>query len=124
MKAIYFDGDKGEKVRHEEIPVNLVPAAQDQREILVDQASMFSDVLTEAILEEQEITAEMIIDGIRQGVVERRLTPVFIGSAYKNKGIQPLLDAVTQLLPCPLDMKSKSPWLPWLSNWKTGPTAS
>ncbi|MDH3829885.1 MAG: elongation factor G, partial [Desulfobacterales bacterium] len=108
MKAIYFDGDKGEKVRQEEIPANLMPAAQDQREILVDQASMFSDVLTEAILEEQDITAEMIIDGIRQGVVERRLTPVFIGSAYKNKGIQPLLDAVTQLLPCPLDVENQA----------------
>ncbi|MDH3799177.1 MAG: elongation factor G [Desulfobacterales bacterium] len=108
MKAIYFDGDKGEKVRQEEIPADLMPAAQDQREILVDQASMFSDVLTEAILEEQEITTEMIIDGIRQGVVERRLTPVFIGSAYKNKGIQPLLDAVTQLLPCPLDVKNQA----------------
>ncbi len=108
MKAIYFDGDKGEKVRQEEIPADLMPAAQDQREILVDQASMFSDALTEAILEEQDITAEMIISGIRQGVVERRLTPVFIGSAYKNKGIQPLLDAVTQLLPCPLDVENQA----------------
>jgi elongation factor G len=108
MKAIYLDGDKGEKVRQEEIPADLIPAAQDQREILVDQASMFSDILTEAILEEQEITAEMIIDGIRQGVVERRLTPVFMGSAYKNKGIQPLLDAVTRLLPCPLDVDNQA----------------
>ena len=108
MKAIYFDGDKGEKVRQEEIPADLLPTALDQREILVDQASMFSDELTEAILEEQDITAEMIIDGIRQGVVERRLTPVFIGSAYKNKGIQPLLDAVTQLLPCPLDVENQA----------------
>jgi elongation factor G len=108
MKAIYFDGDKGEKVRQEEIPADLMPAAQDQREILIDQASMFSDVLTEAILEEQDITAEMIIDGIRQGVVERRLTPVFMGSAYKNKGIQPLLDAVTRLLPCPLDVDNQA----------------
>jgi elongation factor G len=108
MKAIYFDGDKGEKVRQEEIPADLMPAAQEQREILIDQASMFSDVLTEAILEEQDITAEMIIDGIRQGVVERRLTPVFMGSAYKNKGIQPLLDAVTRLLPCPLDVDNQA----------------
>jgi len=108
MKAIYFDGDKGEKVRQEEIPADLMPAAQDQREILIDQASMFSDVLTEAILEEQDITAEMIIEGIRQGVVERRLTPVFMGSAYKNKGIQPLLDAVTRLLPCPLDVDNQA----------------
>jgi elongation factor G len=108
MKAIYFDGDKGEKVRQEEIPADLMPAALDHREMLIDQASMFSDALTEAILEEQAITTEMIIAGIRQGVVERRLTPVFMGSAYKNKGIQPLLDAVTQLLPCPLDVDNQA----------------
>jgi len=108
MKAIYFDGDKGEKVRREEIPADLMPAAQEQHEMLIDQASMFSDELTEAILEEQAITTEMIIAGIRQGVVERRLTPVFMGSAYKNKGIQPLLDAVTQLLPCPLDVDNQA----------------
>jgi elongation factor G len=108
MKAIYFDGNKGEKVRQEEIPADLLPAALDHRENLIDQASMFSDALTEAILEEQTVTAEMIIAGIRQGVVERRLTPVFMGSAYKNKGIQPLLDAVTQLLPCPLDVDNQA----------------
>ncbi|MBW2486547.1 MAG: elongation factor G, partial [Deltaproteobacteria bacterium] len=108
MQALYFDGEKGEKVRREEIPADLMPAALDQREILIDQASMFSDELTEAILEEQDITAEMIIDGVRQGVIERRLTPVFIGSAYKNKGIQPLLDAVTQLLPSPLDIQNQA----------------
>jgi len=108
MKAIYFDGDKGEQLRQEEIPADLMQAAQDHREMLIDQASMFSDELTEAILEEQELTAEMIIAGIRQGVVERRLTPVFIGSAYKNKGIQPLLDAVTRLLPCPLDVDNQA----------------
>ena len=108
MKAIYFDGDKGEQVRQEEIPADLMPTARDQRETLIDQASMFSDELTEAILEEREITPEMIIAGVRQGVVERRLTPVFIGSAYKNKGIQPLLDAVTRLLPCPLDIDNQA----------------
>ena len=108
MKAIYFDGDKGEQLRQEEIPADLMQAAHDHREMLIDQASMFSDELTEAILEEQELTAEMIIAGIRQGVVERRLTPVFIGSAYKNKGIQPLLDAVTRLLPCPLDVDNQA----------------
>ncbi|MGD9411748.1 MAG: elongation factor G [Desulfobacterales bacterium] len=108
MKAIYFEGDKGEKLRQAEIPADLMPTAQNQRETLIDQASLFSDELTEAILEEREITSEMIIAGVRQGVVERRLTPVFIGSAYKNKGIQPLLDAVTQLLPCPLDIDNQA----------------
>ncbi len=108
MKAVYFDGDKGESVRPAEIPEELLPAAQTARELLIDQASMFSDTLTEAILEEKEVTEEMIISGVRQGVIERRLTPVYMGSAYKNKGIQPLLDAVTQLLPCPLDVENEA----------------
>ncbi|MGD9044910.1 MAG: elongation factor G [Desulfobacterales bacterium] len=108
MKAIYFDGDKGEKIRLEEIPADLLQTALDRREILIDQASMFSDELTEAILEEKDVSAEMISAGIRQGVVSRQLTPVFMGSAYKNKGIQPLLDAVTRLLPCPLDVDNQA----------------
>ena len=108
MKAIYFDGEKGETIRLEEIPPDLMQSAQDFREILIDQASMFSDELTEAILEEKPVSEEMIISGIRQGVILRQLTPVFIGSAYKNKGIQPLLDAVTQLLPCPLDVENQA----------------
>lgn len=108
MKAFYFEGEKGEKVRPAEIPQKLLPAAQTARELLIDQASMFSDTLTEAILEEEEVTAEMIIGGVRQGVIERRLTPVYMGSAYKNKGIQLLLDAVTQLLPCPLDVENEA----------------
>jgi elongation factor G len=108
MQAIYFDGDKGEKVRLEKIPADLMQTALDHREILIDQASMFSDELTEAILEEKDVSAEMIIDGIRQGVIALQLTPVFMGSAYKNKGIQPLLDAVTRLLPCPLDVDNQA----------------
>jgi elongation factor G len=108
MKAIYFDGEKGEKIRLEEIPGDLMQTAFDNREILIDQASMFSDELTEAILEEKGVTAEMINTGIRQGVIARQLTPVFMGSAYKNKGIQPLLDAVTRLLPCPLDVDNQA----------------
>lgn len=108
MKAFYFEGEKGEKVRPAEIPQKLLPAAQTARELLIDQASIFSDTLTEAILEEEEVTAEMIIGGVRQGVIERRLTPVYMGSAYKNKGIQLLLDAVTQLLPCPLDVENEA----------------
>ncbi|MGD9240062.1 MAG: elongation factor G [Desulfobacterales bacterium] len=108
MQAIYFDGDKGEKVRLEKIPADLMQTALDHREILIDQASMFSDELTEAILEEKDISAEMIYNGIRKGVISRQLTPVFMGSAYKNKGIQPLLDAVTRLLPCPLDVDNQA----------------
>jgi elongation factor G len=106
MKSIYFDGISGEIVRIEEIPQDLLSEAEEKREQLIDAASMFSDELTEAILEEQEITEDLIIDAVRQGALKREMTPVFMGSAYKNQGVQPLLDAVTNFLPCPSDVVS------------------
>jgi elongation factor G len=108
MKAIYFDGQNGEIVRSEEIPPDFMPTALEKREELIDAASMFSDELTEAILEEREVSELLILEGVRRGVLERQLTPVYIGSAYKNKGVQPLLDAVTHLLPCPLDVENQA----------------
>ena len=106
MKAIYFDGDKGETVRIEDIPQELMTEALDKREVLMDAASVFSESLTDAILEEQEVTDDMIIEAVRHGALARQLTPVFMGSAYKNKGVQPLLDGITNLLPCPTDIEN------------------
>jgi len=108
MKAVYFDGANGEDVRIEDIPQDLLEEALRRREDLIDAASMFSDQLTEAVLEEQEVTQDMILSAVRTGTLSRRLTPVFMGSAYKNKGVQPLLDAVTKLLPCPYDVKNEA----------------
>jgi elongation factor G len=108
MKAVYFDGANGEDVRIEDIPQDLLEEAQHRREDLIDAASIFSDQLTEAVLEEQEVTQDMILSAVRTGTLARRLTPVFMGSAYKNKGVQPLLDAVTKLLPCPYDVKNEA----------------
>jgi len=108
MKAIYFDGDNGEIVRVEEIPAELQAEAEAKREELIDVASMFSDELTEAILEEQEIPAEIIYTALHDGALTREITPVFVGSAYKNKGIQPLLDAVNAILPSPSEMKNEA----------------
>jgi len=106
MQAMYFDGENGEDVRTEQIPDDLMPRALQKREELLDAASIFSDSLTEAILEESEITDSMIIGALRDGVLARGLTPVFMGSAYKNKGVQPLLTGVTDLLPCPADVEN------------------
>jgi len=108
MKAIYFDGANGEDVRIENIPQDLLQETIQRREDLIDAASMFSDELTEAVLEEQEVTEEMIISAVRMGTLTRQITPVFMGSAYKNKGVQPLLDGVTKLLPCPYDVKNEA----------------
>jgi len=108
MQAFYFNGDNGETVRIERIPANLVEQAEHHREALIDAASLFSDELTEAILEEQEVPEELIYSAVREGVLTREITPVFMGSAYKNKGVQPLLDAVTRLLPCPADIQNEA----------------
>jgi elongation factor G len=105
MQAIYFDGDNGEKVRREEIPAELRQAAEAARETMLDAVSLYSDELTEAILEEK-VTEDLIHDAVRKGTLSQKLTPVFMGSAYKNKGVQPLLDAVTRYLPSPTDVEN------------------
>jgi elongation factor G len=107
MKAIYFDGENGEILRTEDIPENFMELASKKREELIDAASMFSDELTEAALEDA-VTEDLLIKAIRKATLTRELTPVFMGSAYKNKGTQPLLDGVTRLLPCPLDVKTEA----------------
>ncbi|MFP6655952.1 MAG: GTP-binding protein, partial [Myxococcota bacterium] len=103
MRAFYFDGDNGEIIREEEIPEKLQDQADEYREIMLDAVSMFSDELMEAMLEEQ-VEVEQIRDAIRNGTLSMGLTPVFMGSAYKNKGVQLLLNAVTRFLPTPLDI--------------------
>ncbi|HRS83800.1 MAG TPA: elongation factor G, partial [Smithellaceae bacterium] len=106
MKALYFDGDNGETVRVEEIPAGLLDQAMAKREELVDAASLYSDELTEAILEEKDIPPELLYAAIRKGTLRREITPVYMGSAYKNKGVQPLLDGVTYLLPAPSEVEN------------------
>lgn len=108
MKAMYFDGDNGENIRIEEIPASLQDEARNARELLLDAASVVSDELTEAILEERDIPSELLLSAIRKATLERKLTPVFMGSAYRNKGVQPLLDGVTRLLPCPSDVENQA----------------
>ena len=105
QRAYYFDGEQGETVREDDIPRQLVDEAREARAALLDAVSMFSDQMTELLLEEKEVPFDLIHDTMRQAVLARDLTPVFMGSAYKNKGVQPLLDAVNRYLPSPLDRK-------------------
>ncbi len=103
MQACRFTGDGGEIVQWSEIPGPLQHEAEMRREVMLDAASMFSDELTEAILEER-VTEELIHAAVRMGCLSLELTPVFIGSAYKNKGVQLLLDGVTRYLPDPTEV--------------------
>ncbi|MBN2206399.1 MAG: elongation factor G [Candidatus Aminicenantes bacterium] len=107
MKALYFDGAEGEVVRVEDIPDELAAEAKARRDELVDAVSMFSDRLLEAALESR-VTDDLLHEAIRKGTLARKLTPVFMGSAYKNKGIQPLLDGVVRYLPGPADVANEA----------------
>ncbi len=108
MKAIYFDGDNGEIIRHEEIPEPLRADAEKHRDQLLEEVSMFSEELMEAVLEGSDIDNDLVYKAVRKGTLALEFTPVFIGSAYKNKGIQTLLDAVSAYLPCPTDVINKA----------------
>lgn len=103
MKAVYFEGKDGMEIIEREIPAELQELAQKKREELLDAASMFSDELTEAMLE-GEPTVEQIKTAIRNGAISLKLTPVFMGSAFKNKGVQKLLDGVLDYLASPVDV--------------------
>jgi elongation factor G len=88
----------------DEIPAEFVELAEEKRSELVDAAADYSDELMEMVLEEQEIPVETLKAAIRQATLANAMNPVFVGSAYKNKGIQELLDAVIDYLPSPLDI--------------------
>ncbi len=103
MKAVYFRGDNGEIIEETEIPAEMMAEAEAKRADMLDAVSLFSDDLLEAALEDRA-TTEQIHEAIRIGTLSLDLTPVLMGSAYKNKGVQKLMDAVTQFLPCPTDV--------------------
>jgi elongation factor G len=103
LEAVYFDGDKGEIVRTAPIPAELVDAAQAARHTMLEALSMVSDPIMELLLEEKDVPKDLIHATIREATIASQICPVLMGSAYKNKGIQKLLDAVNAYLPSPLD---------------------
>jgi elongation factor G len=106
MKAVYFDGDQGETIRHAEITPHLKADADKYRDELLDAVSMYSDELAELYLGGEAIPEDLIHAAIRKGTLSEAFVPVMIGSAYKNKGIQILLDAVNYYLPNPTEVKN------------------
>jgi elongation factor G len=105
MKAIYFEGPNGEDVRAGKIPDNIIEEATAKREELLDAVSMFSDELMEAIFD-GTVSEDLIHKAVRAGTVSRKLTPVFVGSAYKNVGVQTVLDGINRYLPDPAEVEN------------------
>ena len=108
MRALTWRGEtqKGEDYTVEEIPADLVEQANEYREKLLEQLSDVDDSIAEAYLEGEEIPVQTLKEAIRKGTIKNILNPVLTGSAFKNKGVQPMLDAVVDYLPCPLDVPS------------------
>ena len=104
MKAYYFEGDMGNTIREAEIPAEYLADAQKYRAELVEKAVEFDDAMMSGYLEGKEFSVDELKTVIRKAVIANKLFPVFTGSALKNKGVQLVLDAVVDYLPCPLDI--------------------
>jgi elongation factor G len=104
MKAIYYLDELGTEQDEREIPAELLDAAKTAREHLLEEVSHHDDALIELILEEADIPVDVLKGAIRKATLAIALTPVLCGSSFKNKGVQPLLDAVVDFLPSPLDV--------------------
>jgi elongation factor G len=106
LKAYRFEGPNGETRVEIPIPADLAETVKQRRIMMLDNLSNFSDELTEVILDEKEPSLELLKNVIREATVAMKLTPVFMGSAFKNKGVQLLLDGVADFLPSPYDVEN------------------
>src|SRR6202035_4878506 len=105
MQAIVYKDELGQEFETGEIPAELVEQAHEYHHQLIDAISHYDDEVLEAYIEdESSVTADQIRRAVRAGTISSEITPVLLGSAFKNKGVQPLLDAVIDYLPSPLDV--------------------
>jgi elongation factor G len=106
MEAVTFEGKEGEKVVRGPIPPEYSDSAEKARQEMLEALSMFNDEMLELLLEDQAVEQDMIRQTIRETTINRDIVPLMMGAAFKNKGIQPLMDAVCDFLPSPLDRSS------------------
>ena len=106
MKAIYSRGDNGEKLEVTDIPEDMVALAEERRAELVERIAEVDDEIAEIFLMDEEPTVEELKAAIRRATIANTFVPVYMGSAFKNKGVQNVLDAVTEFLPCPTDVEN------------------
>ncbi|MBL7685009.1 MAG: elongation factor G [Deltaproteobacteria bacterium] len=108
MKANYYDGDNGENIRIEDVPADLMPQAKERRHELVAAMGDFDDKVAELYLEDKEVSPQILRDAIRKATLSLKFIPVMCGSAFKNKGVQLLLDSVTYYLPSPSEVTNEA----------------
>jgi len=108
MKACYNEGEDGETVIEKEIPAEFLEQAREYRHELIGKAADYDDIVAEKFLNEQEPTVEELREAVRKGCLSLQLTPVFCGSAYKNRGVQKLLDGVADYLPNPTQVTNEA----------------
>jgi len=108
LKAFYFDGANGEQVRSEDIPSEYLEDATTRRSDLIGALADFDDALAEKFLADEHVSAEEAAKVLRKAVISLKFTPVFVGSAFKNKGVQLLLDAVSDYLPAPDEIENEA----------------
>ncbi|XP_024875512.1 elongation factor G, mitochondrial isoform X2 [Temnothorax curvispinosus] len=106
QKAMYFEGNFGENIREDEIPKDMNAEANERRQELIEHLSNADDTFGELYLNDTKITEKDIMDAIRRSCLKRKFTPVLVGTALKNKGVQPLLDAVINYLPNPGEVQN------------------
>jgi elongation factor G len=106
LKAYYFHGSNGENVVVEQVPSDMEALMIDKRRELIETVSEVDDILAEAFLNDDTISNADLVGAIRRATIARKFIPVFMGSAFKNKGVQPLLDGVLSYLPCPIEVRN------------------
>ena len=107
-KAFYFDGESGEIIREEEIPADMVEAAKKARHDIIEGVANVDDTLAEKFIADEPISSDELKTAIRRATLALKMTPVMCGSAYKNKGVQLLLDAVRDYLPNPAEVTNEA----------------
>ena len=108
MKAFYFDGESGEKIREEEIPAEYADKCKADRLEMIEKVAEVDDTLGELFLADAAITNEQIMAAVRRATIALKMTPVMCGSAYKNKGVQLLLNAICSFLPHPAEITNEA----------------
>ena len=104
MEAEIYKDDEGKQIEVQEIPADLKEKAEEYRSMLIEAVSEFDDELMMKYLDGEEPTNEEIIKALRKGTIANKITPVTCGTSYKNKGVQPLMDYIVDLLPSPIDI--------------------